>query len=101
MSILDSDHIHDNVMTRIKDTEDRLDEIERNAKTGAMTMLTVDVTNISNPPTDAELDAIFGDPDDVGAGYVVLINDAGAGANEYLVWSDGSSWWYATGTKAI
>ena len=101
MSILDSDHFQKNIIVRIDDAETRLDDIERSAKTGAMTMLTVDVINISNPPTDAELDAIFDTPDVVGAGFVALVNDAGAGANEYLVWSDGTSWWYATGTKAV
>ena len=101
MSILDSDHFQKNIIVRIDDAETRLDDIERSAKTGAMTMLTVDVTNISNPPTDAELDAIFGTPDTVGAGFTTLIDDAGAGSAEYLVWSDGTYWWYAAGTKAV
>jgi len=58
-------------------------------------------TDVSNPPTDAELDAAFGTPAAVGAGFTVLIDDAGGDANDYLVVSNGTSWWYATLTKAV
>jgi hypothetical protein len=61
----------------------------------------VDVTDISNPPTDAELDAIFGTPTEAGAGFIRLIDDAAAGSNLYLVVSDGSNWWYFTAAKAV
>lgn len=56
--------------------------------------------NVSNPPTDAELDALFGTPATLGARWSAIINDAGAGSDEYLVWSDGTNWWYVAGTKA-
>jgi hypothetical protein len=56
--------------------------------------------NVSNPPTDAELDAALGTPAAVGAGYAALINDGDAGTNEYMVWSDGTNWFYVEGTKA-
>jgi len=58
---------------------------------------TVDVTN---PPTDTELDTAFGEPATVGAGFIATLDDNGAGANSYTVWSDGTNWWYSTGTKA-
>ena len=60
----------------------------------------VSTANVSNPPTDAELDTAFGTPATVGAGFTVIVDDNAAGTNEYLVWSDGTNWFYATGTKA-
>ncbi|MCC6801539.1 MAG: hypothetical protein IT319_01545 [Anaerolineae bacterium] len=57
--------------------------------------------NVSSPPTDAELDSAFGQPGDVGAGFVGIVNDNGGGTGEYVCWSDGTNWFYAVGTKAI
>jgi len=62
--------------------------------------LTVHTDNVSNPPTDAELDAIFGAPGTVGAGFTAYINDNGDGNNFYQVVSDGTNWWIFTATKA-
>lgn len=56
--------------------------------------------NVSNPPTDAELDSAFGTPATVGNGYTVLLNDNGDDINNYLVLSNGTSWLYTTLTKA-
>ena len=56
--------------------------------------------NTDNPPTDAQLDTAFGEPATVGKGFIGILNDAAGGTNEYLCWSDGTSWFYATGTKA-
>lgn len=61
----------------------------------------VDITNFSNPPTDAELDAAFGTPATVGAGWRKSINDNNGGSNFYEVMSDGSNWWITTWTKAV
>jgi hypothetical protein len=63
--------------------------------------LQVDTTDISNPPTDAELDAIFGTPATVGSGFTAYVDDNGADTNVYLVMSNGSSWWYSSLTKAV
>lgn len=57
--------------------------------------------NVSNPPTAAQLTALFGTPATVGKGFTSLINDNGAGANFYLVSSDGSNWWIFSGVKAV
>jgi hypothetical protein len=57
--------------------------------------------DVSNPPTDAELDAIFGTPATVGANFTAEIDDAGAGNNFYSIKSDGSNWWITTWTKAV
>lgn len=54
----------------------------------------------SNPPSDAELDAEFGTPAEVGAGWQTFIDDNGGGANFYLVTSDGTNWWTFTAAKA-
>lgn len=60
----------------------------------------VSTANVSNPPTDAELDTEFGTPATVGAGFQALLEDNGAGSNVYLVASDGSNWWHTAMTKA-
>lgn len=57
--------------------------------------------NVSSPPADAELDAAFGTPAGVGAGFVGLVDDNGAGTAVWLVASDGSNWWYEGLTKAV
>ena len=56
--------------------------------------------DISNPPTDAELDALFGTPATAGAGFTVYIDDNGGGSNFYHIVSDGANWWIFTGAKA-
>lgn len=56
--------------------------------------------NVSNPPTDAELDTAFGTPASAGAGFTAIVNDNGADTNVYLVSSTGSSWFYTTMTQA-
>lgn len=56
--------------------------------------------NTSNPPTDAELDSAFGTPASVGKGFFGVVNDNGAGTAEYWCWSDGTNWWFISGTKA-
>lgn len=62
--------------------------------------INVSEADTSNPPSDAELDAAFGTPADVGAGFSVLLNDAGGSSNVYLVMSDGTKWWYVALTAA-
>lgn len=62
--------------------------------------LDTSTANVSNPPTDAELDSALGTPASVGAGYQCLLDDNGADTNVYLVISNGTSWWYTALTKA-
>jgi len=62
--------------------------------------LDVSTANVSNPPTDAELDSALGTPAAVGAGYQCLLDDNGADTNVYLVVSNGTSWHYVALTKA-
>ena len=60
----------------------------------------VSTANTANPPTDAELDSAFGQPATVGTGWVGILNDNAGGTAEYICWSDGTNWFYSTGTKA-
>jgi len=59
--------------------------------------------DVSEPPTDAELDAAFGAPQFLGNGFVAMLDDNNAGTNCYLVWTTGTSdeWFYAKGIKAV
>lgn len=60
------------------------------------TLVPVSRANVSSPPTDAEADAIFGTPANVGAGFLALIDDNDADTTVWLVASNGTSWWRAT-----
>lgn len=74
-----------------------IDKMERQeAMENGVTVL-VSVDNTANPPTLAQIQTAFGEQS---TGFVGLINDAGAGVNEYLCWHDGTNWFYVTGTKA-
>ena len=57
-------------------------------------VLRVVTDDVSNPPTDVELDAAFGTAAAVGTGFIGVVDDNGAGTNVYLIVSDGSDWWY-------
>lgn len=61
----------------------------------------VDEINVSNPPTDAQLDTAYGSPATVGDGWTTYINDNGDGNDFYQVASDGTNWWISTFTKAV
>lgn len=62
--------------------------------------LSMSTNDVSSPPTDAELDAAFGEPADVGAGFTALLDDDGADTDVYLVTTNGTSWFYTALTKA-
>lgn len=56
--------------------------------------------NVSNPPTDSETDTAFGQPSD-SANFVGIIDDEGNGVNVWLVYSNGTNWYYEQLTKAV
>lgn len=62
--------------------------------------LKISTANVTNPPTDAELDTAFGTPANVGAGFTAVLDDNAGGANFYIISSDGTNWWHAAMTKA-
>ena len=69
--------------------------------TDASIRVQVSHADVSNPPTDAELDSEFGTSATVGAGFVAVLDDDGAGSNVYFVACDGSNWWHVALTKSI
>lgn len=54
--------------------------------------------NTANPPTQAELVSAFGAAANQ-VGKVFILDDAAGNANDYLVVSNGTSYWYAALTK--
>ncbi len=61
----------------------------------------VSTANVSNPPTDAELDAAFDAPANLPDGWMGLVNDNNAGTAVWLVTAVGGAWWYELLTKAV
>jgi len=59
------------------------------------------LVNVSNPPTDAELDTAFGTPATVGAGFLAIVTDTGIGGPYWLVASNGTYWLYEELTLAV
>lgn len=57
-------------------------------------------SNVSNPPTDAELDALFTSPATKGDGWTVYIDDSDSD-NFYQVVVSGSLWFIFTAAKAL
>ena len=58
-------------------------------------------TNVSNPPTEAELTSAFGNsPVQLGSGFIGLVDDAGAETSVWLCLTSGTTWWYESLTKA-
>jgi pyruvate/2-oxoacid:ferredoxin oxidoreductase beta subunit len=55
----------------------------------------------SNPPTAAELNTAFGTAAEVGNGYVLILDNGGAGTSIYLIASNGVDWWYTALTKSL
>jgi hypothetical protein len=80
------------------------DKVKINSTTGVVDMVNVGLknnsSNVSNPPTDSELDAIFGSPSDLGAGRIGFVTDSDSD-NTYQVMSDGSFYYVLTGTKVV
>ena len=62
----------------------------------------VAVNNVHDTtPTAAELTTSFGSPSAVGTGFVGIVNDAAGNTNNYLVFSNGTSFFYLKFTKAV
>jgi hypothetical protein len=51
-------------------------------------------------PTDAQLDAAFGEPATLGRGFIGTIDDADGDTNAYLVFTSDASWYFLKFTKA-
>lgn len=57
--------------------------------------------NVSNPPTDGELDAEFGAPATLPVNFGAIIDDNGTGANLWLVCAVDTKWGYTALTIAV
>lgn len=73
----------------------------RRIAAGLPIRLPISTANVSSPPTDAQLDAAFGQPADCGDGFIALVDDAGAGTTVWFVGVLNSKWWYEQLTAAV
>ena len=60
----------------------------------------VSTADVTNPPTDAELDSAFATPTNLPEGVLKIVDDNNAETAVYLVFPIGSTWWYIAATKA-
>lgn len=59
------------------------------------------INNVNDTtPTAAELTTSFGAPATVGSGFIGIVKDADADTNGYLVFSNGTSYYFLKFTKA-
>jgi hypothetical protein len=58
-------------------------------------------SSVSNPPTKAQLDSVFGNPATLGAGFIGLIDSNGAQTDVYLCVTTPTNWFYTKLTKAL
>jgi hypothetical protein len=61
--------------------------------------LTIESSDVSDPPTIAQLDAIFGSASDLGVGFFCFLKDLSSGGKMLLVMSDGSSYYFRAITE--
>jgi hypothetical protein len=62
---------------------------------------TVSTNNVSSPPTDAELDTVFGTAANLPEGFSGFVDDNGAGTTVWYCVAINSAWWYTQLTKAV
>lgn len=55
----------------------------------------------ASAPTVEELTAAFGDPADLGRGFIGTVDDNDGDTNGFLVWTSDASFYYIKGTKAV
>lgn len=85
-------------------TIQRLGIVERQldqAMTNEAYRVSVSTANVSNPPTDAELDTAFGQPATLGPGFLGFVDDNNAQANFWFVATCSSRWIYVAMTMAV
>ena len=59
------------------------------------------ISDVSDPPTDAELDVLWTSPAAVGIGWWTFLLDSNTGGPLYRIVSDGANWWYGALTMAV
>lgn len=61
----------------------------------------VSIANVTDEgPSDAQLDAAFGQPATLGEGWLGFVNDADGGVNNFICWVSDAKWVYLKGTVA-
>lgn len=60
-----------------------------------------DETDVADPPTDANLDGIFGAPADLEGGFIGIVNDNAGDTDVWLVFTTDSNWYYLQFTQAV
>lgn len=88
----------DTLAKKFRDLEYRFERLTMTGETGSLPVSTADV---AAPPTDAELDAAFGEPGDLPEGFAAVVDDNGAGTRVWLVVAVGGNWWHDQMTKAL
>lgn len=82
---------------RLKRLERRLERLERQESA----TVRYQEAATSSPPTDAQLDAAFGDPADLHNGFIGILKNTSLGTSYWLVWVVDGVWAYEEGTKAV
>lgn len=62
--------------------------------------INIDISNISNPPTESELISVLGTPDD-NSKKIYISNDNADESNNYLVCSNGGHYWFTPLAKTV
>jgi hypothetical protein len=70
-----------------------------NFSSGLRTKMAINNVN-DTTPTAAELTTSFGSPSSVGSGFIGIVKDADTDTNGYLVFSNGTSYYFLKFTKA-
>ena len=87
------------ILSQFRDIRSRLNKLETwEPYSNSAPVSTADV---SNPPTDAELDSAFGEPADLLDPYIAIVDDAGAGTTVWLVVATNGGWFYELLTQAV
>lgn len=87
----------ENLQARVKSLEKTVNRLQRLETAGGGP---VSEANVSNPPTDAQLDAAFGAAAGISEGMIKFVDDNGAATAVYLAVPLNGAWWIFTGTKA-
>lgn len=70
-------------------------------KFGVEHQMPVTITPVSDPPTDAELDALWTSPAAVGLGWWAFLQSITGTSDVWIIMSDGGNWWYSKLTMAL
>ncbi len=91
--------ILEDLVKRISNIENTL---ENTATADTFIRLERSTANVTDPPTDAELNAEFGTPVTAEDGFFAVSDDNDSDTNIRVIYTNGTSWWYSAKlTKAV